>query len=664
MPPALDSEPIHRALFAAYPDALLLVDHGGSIVLANPAASALLGYTADELIGLSVDVLVPDAVRARHGEYRASYGRSPRARPMGAQMELVARRRDGSTVMVEIALSPLAHVEPPLVVAAIRGIETYPRVKQALHRARYSECVAEVGRLAVDSRDPQPVLRHVPAAAARALDVDGAVLYRLEPNGLELCVAATAGVVNLEREGALLPNRRDTLHGYALAHDRPTVVADWTQETRFAMPAAYHAQGITSSIAVPMSDRGHAIGLLAVHARKTQLSGDDEIHFLQSLCNVLTSSLQRAESEEALAHSQRLESVGQLTGGIAHDFNNLLTVIQGNLQVLHERPELQGNAQELVTSATRAAKRAGELTGKLLAFSRRQLLQPARVDVAAMLQSLADMLKRTLDQRVRIDVDATPDCLPVLADPGQLESALLNIAINARDAMPEGGELSFSARTADDGEVAIAVSDTGSGMSDEVRERAFEPFFTTKAKGRGTGLGLSTVYGFVKQSKGMVELDSMPGRGTTVTMRLPRWRDTEAPTTVHDAAASAPLPRHLKVLLVEDEPEVRNVIGTFLTGLGVVYTTVVDGEQALAWLEADGDVDLLLSDIALGPGMRGTDLARSAHQRDPDLAVLLMSGFAPELIDADAEPLPWELLRKPCTREDLAAALARALAAR
>ena len=664
MPTALDTEPIHRALFAAYPDALLLVDHGGSIVLANPAASELLGYTADELIGLSVDVLVPDAVRARHGEYRAAYGRSPRARPMGAQMELVARRRDGSTVMVEIALSPLAGTEPPLVVAAIRGIETYPRVKQALHRARYSECVAEVGRLAVDSRDPQPLLRHVPAAAARTLDVDGAVLYRLEPNGLELRVAAIAGVVDVEREGALLPNRRDTLHGYALAHDRPTVVADWTRETRFAMPAAYGAQGITSSIAVPMSDRGHAMGLLAVHARKPQLSGDDEIHFLQSLCNVLTSSLQRAESEEALAHSQRLESVGQLTGGIAHDFNNLLTIIQGNLQVLHERPELQGNAQELVTSATRAAKRAGELTGKLLAFSRRQLLQPARVDVAAMLQSLADMLKRTLDQRVRIDVDAAPDCPPVLADPGQLESALLNIAINARDAMPEGGGLSFSARAADGGEVAIAVNDTGSGMSDEVRERAFEPFFTTKAKGRGTGLGLSTVYGFVKQSKGTVELDSTPGRGTTVTMRLPRWHDTEAPTTVHDAAAGAPLPRHLKVLLVEDEPEVRKVIGTFLTDLGVVYTDVVDGEQALAWLEADGDVDLLLSDVALGPGMRGTDLARSARQRDPDLAVLLMSGFAPELIDADAEPLPWELLPKPCTREDLAAALARALAAR
>jgi PAS domain S-box-containing protein len=661
---ALDTEAVHRALFAAYPDALLLVDHGGTIVLANPAASELLGYAADELAGLPVDVLVPDAVRARHGEYRAAYGRSPRARPMGMQMDLVARRRDGSEVMVEIALSPLANTQPPLVVAAIRGIGTYPRVKQALQRAHYSECVAEVGRLAVDARDPQPLLRQVPSAAARTLDVDGAVLYRLEPNGLQLRVTASAGLDEVEPEGTLLPNRRDVLHGFALAHERPTVVADWAQETRFAMPAAYQAQGIVSSIAVPMSDRGRAIGLLAVHARRPQASGDDEIHFLQSLCNLLSSSLQRAESEEALAHSQRLESVGQLTGGIAHDFNNLLTIIQGNLQVLHERPGLPEPSQELVASAMRAAKRAGELTGKLLAFSRRQVLQPAKVDVAAMLHSLAGMLKRTLDQRVRIGVDAQDAVPHVQADPSQLESALLNIAINARDAMPEGGTLSFSAH-ADGDSVAIAVGDSGSGMSDEVRERAFEPFFTTKAKGRGTGLGLSTVYGFVNQSKGTVELDSAPGRGTTVTMRLPRWREAEPVQAGGDAIVLAPLPRHLKVLLVEDEPEVRKVIGTFLDGLGVRFTTAVDGEQALAWLETDGDVDLLLSDIALGPGMRGTELASSARARDPDLAVLLMSGFAPELLDSDAnQPFAWELLRKPCTREELAAALARALAAR
>jgi PAS domain S-box-containing protein len=660
----LDVDSIYHSLFGAYPDALLLVDAGGTIVLANPAASDLLGYDTTEMAGLGVDALVPDAVRARHGEYRAAYARSPRSRPMGTQMDLVARRRDGSEVMVEIALSPLPNTEPPLVVAAIRGIGSYPRVKQALQRARYSECVADMGRLAVDARDPQPLLQQVAAAAARTLDVDAAALYRLEPNGVELRVAARAGLTGIEDESTPLPNRRDTVHGFALAQERPTIVDDWARETRFRVPETYRRHAVLSSIVVPLSDRGRATGLLAVHARRAQACGDDEIHFLQSLCNLLSASLQRAESEEALAHSQRLESVGQLTGGIAHDFNNLLTIIQGNLQVLQERPALQeGSDQELVGSATRAARRAGELTSKLLAFSRRQVLQPARVDVAALLQSLADMLRRTLDQRVRIHVDATATCSPVLADPGQLESALLNIAINARDAMPEGGLLSFEAREINDSMVALAVSDTGSGMSEEVRERAFEPFFTTKAKGRGTGLGLSTVYGFVKQSKGTLELNSEPGRGTRITLQLPAWREADSPTSNADGSKPAALPRHIKVLLVEDEPEVSKVIGTFLSALDVAFITAADGEQALAWLHSDGDVDLLLSDIALGPGIRGTDLARLAQERDPDLAVLLMSGFAPELLEADSDqPLPWELLRKPCTREELAGALARALA--
>jgi len=658
----IDADWIYRSLFAAYPDALLLVDDSGTIVLGNPAAAELLGYTTDELGGLPVDALVPDAVRARHGEYRAAYGRNPRARPMGTQMDLVARRRDGSEVMVEIALSPLADAQPALVVAAIRGIGTYPRVKQALQRAHYSECVAEVGRQAVDTRDPQALLRQVPAAAVATLGVDSAVLYRLEPSRLELVVAGSAGLEGLDDIGTRLPNRRDGLHGFALAQEAPTVVEDWSTETRFPMPDSYRRHGLVSSIVVPLSDRGHAIGLLAVSSRRRQATGGDEIHFLQSLCNLLSSSLQRAESEEALAHSQRLESVGQLTGGIAHDFNNLLTVVQGNLLALQERPDQPAaEVQRLATMAARAAGRAGELTRKLLAFSRRQVLEPVRVDVHGLLHALADMLRRTLDARVSIRVDVDPASPPVLADPGQLESALLNIAINARDAMPEGGVLSFSVRPTD-GMVALSVGDTGKGMSDEVRERAFEPFFTTKAKGRGTGLGLSTVYGFVKQSKGTVEIDSAPGRGTTVTLRLPPWRNPDATASAPVAAGRDQLPPHLKVLLVEDEPEVRQVIGTFLDALGIRYVTAGDGEQALAWLESDGDVDLLLTDIALGPGMRGTELARQAQARDPDLAVLLMSGFAPEMLEADDEQLlRWELLRKPCTRDALAAALARAL---
>ncbi|HEX3141961.1 MAG TPA: ATP-binding protein, partial [Rhizobacter sp.] len=420
-----------------------------------------------------------------------------------------------------------------------------------------------------------------------------------------------------------------------------------------------------------------------VRSRAGRHFGDDEVRFVESLANMLASSLQRAQSEEALGHAQRLESVGQLTGGIAHDFNNLLTVIQGNLQVLEELPAIADDApaQQLVAAAARASKRGAELTSKLLAFSRRQVLSPSRVEVPALLQSLADMLRRTLDQHIRIDVETSSDGPPCHADAGQLESALLNIAINARDAMPSGGVLAFSCRFAPDlppelrgtfapdsnssgGYVAIAITDTGLGMSEAVKERAFEPFFTTKESGRGTGLGLSTVYGFVKQSHGAISLDSAPGAGTCVTLYIPTHRET--PTLAGDAVVQGDaLPQGLRVMLVEDEPEVRAVALHFLAALHCKVSSFASAEQALQALASGTELDILLSDVALGTGMRGTELAREVRLQRPEVAVLLVSGYSAELLDINqSAPLSWELLAKPYSRRELQAAMAQALAVR
>ena len=210
LPSGIDENTVFRTLFAAYPDALIVTDAGGAIVLANPSAANLLGYTIDELVGLHVDALVPDSIRPRHAAYRDAYGRNPRPRPMGTQMDLVARRRDGSEVMVEIALSPLQSHGLPLVVAAIRDIGAYPRVKQALQRVRYSENLAQLGHLAVDARDPQVLLEQVPAIAADALQVEVAVVFLLESNRLEFRVAGGVGLIEGEAPGARLPNRPDT----------------------------------------------------------------------------------------------------------------------------------------------------------------------------------------------------------------------------------------------------------------------------------------------------------------------------------------------------------------------------------------------------------------------------------------------------------------------
>jgi signal transduction histidine kinase len=424
-------------------------------------------------------------------------------------------------------------------------------------------------------------------------------------------------------------------------------------------------------LVVPLYDRGRTIGALGVRCSTPAHFGEDELRFLDSLASLLATLLQRGKSEEALNHSQRLESVGQLTGGIAHDFNNLLTVISGNLQVLEELPACSGDAvvQQLVGAASRATRRGAELTGKLLAFSRRQVLEPTVIDAAALLGSLTDMLRRTLDQRIGIALDA--DEALCLADPVQLESALLNIAINARDAMPHGGTLAFACRNVESlpaeleaeaepsaaGYVAITVADTGTGMSEAVQERAFEPFFTTKEVGRGTGLGLSTVYGFAKQSRGAVGLRSNLGVGTAITLYLPRVRDDDE-IEAADARRAGTLPVGLRVLLVEDDAEVRQVAHNFLQALGCRVAPCADAEAALAVLAGAASFDLVLTDIALGAGMRGTDLALVLRQRMPGLPVLLMSGFSNELLGA-APGRP--LLRKPYTRDELADAMVRAL---
>ncbi|MES2091894.1 MAG: ATP-binding protein, partial [Pseudomonadota bacterium] len=663
-------------------DALIVVGMDGVIVLANPSAATLLGYPLEVLVGLHVDVLVPEDVRLQHAAYRQSYGRNPQARPMAAKLELAARRGDGVEVLVEIALSPLQNQGLSFVEVSIRDVSSYPRMKLALQRARYSEYLAQLGRVAVDARDPQTLLEQLPAMAAQALEVEVARVFLLEPNRLEFRIAGGIGWLDGEAVDTHVTNQVDTLPGFVLEQGKPVVVTDYRREQRLAVSQAWLDAGLTSSLSVPLCDRGRTIGVLSVSSREVKSFGDDEVRFLELLSNLLATSLQRAQSEEALNHAQRLESVGQLTGGIAHDFNNLLTVIQGNLQVLEELPSVVNDAygSQLVSAAVRATKRGAELTGKLLAFSRRQVLQPSSVDVNVLLNSLADMLRRTLDQHIRIEVEVPSACPPLLADPGQLESALLNIAINARDAMVDGGTLRFGAQACPalpskvrndlddpsapiDGFVAISISDTGRGMPDEVKDRAFEPFFTTKEPGRGTGLGLSTVYGFIKQSKGAISIESSLGEGTTLTLYVPRPWNKELPV-VEDVVAAQRVPDGLNVLLVEDDAEVRPVVRSFLEKMGCLVTSVTSAEQALFSLDLGARFDLLLTDIALGAGMRGTELAMEAQRRYPTMPVLLMSGFSSDLLNADFESTSsWILLRKPYSRQELARAIASVLSA-
>ena len=368
------------------------------------------------------------------------------------------------------------------------------------------------------------------------------------------------------------------------------------------------------------------------------------------------------EAQEALRQSQKLEAMGQLTGGIAHDFNNLLTPIIANLDLLQKRIDNLRD-RRLIDGALRSADSAQVLVHRLLAFARRQALQPARVDVAALVRSMTDMIGRTLGPRIRIVLDLAPDLSPALADPNQLEMAILNLSVNARDAMPMGGTLtvraeneaagSSSARLEPGAYVRLSIVDTGTGMDADTCERAVEPFFSTKGVGKGTGLGLSMVDGLASQMGGAFRLASAPEEGTTATLWLPVWKGTEQVTP-----APPPLPAKGEctglALVVDDHDLVRISTAEMLADLGYEVVQARSGEEAAELVE-DGLVPELMVTDHLMPGMSGVDLARFVHARLPRVPVLLVSGYS----DPAGIPPEMTCLTKPFRKAQLADQISR-----
>jgi PAS domain S-box-containing protein len=352
---------------------------------------------------------------------------------------------------------------------------------------------------------------------------------------------------------------------------------------------------------------------------------------------------ERGRAEEALRHAQKMEAVGQLTGGIAHDFNNLLSGILGSLSILQKRLELGqvDQAPRYINSAMASVNRAAALTHRLLAFSRRQPLEPRPVDAQALIASLEELMRRTIGPAIQLEVRPAEGLWHTLCDPHQLENALLNLVINARDAMPSGGRLTLETENtwleasdptaprelAPGAYVRIRVTDTGSGMPPDVIARAFEPFFTTKPLGQGTGLGLSMIYGFARQSDGHVRIDSEVGRGTSVTLFLPRFQG-EAPEegTVEGAPVAARAEGET-VLVVEDEPLLRELVLEILGELGYRTISAGDGPEGLKVVQSKKRIDLLVTDIGL-PGLNGRQLADAARELRPGLKVLFMTGYA------------------------------------
>ncbi len=363
---------------------------------------------------------------------------------------------------------------------------------------------------------------------------------------------------------------------------------------------------------------------------------------------------QRLQAEQALHQSQKMETVGQLTGGVAHDFNNLLTPIVGALDMLQRRPGNDERSTRLIEGALTAADRAKTLVHRLLAFSRRQHLEPRAVDVGAVLETLRDLMARSLGPGISLVIDAAPGLPPAHVDPNQLELALLNLAVNGRDAMGEDGVLTISARRIDCGAkpcIELRVTDTGAGMDAETLRRAVEPFFTTKEVGRGTGLGLSSVKGLAEQSGGQFNLESEPGRGTTATLCLPVSGQVAEPAA-ETVPGVAPDGGKAVVLLVDDEPGVRMGAADMLTDAGYTVIEAAGPEEALAEIDGGLRPDLMITDYAM-PVMSGARLAAAARERLEDLPILLTTGYA-SMREGDVEGLP--RLAKPFRQGELVAA--------
>lgn len=416
---------------------------------------------------------------------------------------------------------------------------------------------------------------------------------------------------------------------------------------------------------------GLLLALLALTSRRRLRRDQHTLARLEANASDLRAEIARREAaEDGLRAVQRMEGLGRLTGGVAHDFNNLLTAILGTVRALerHLGPRMDERTRRLLNAAAAAVDRGARLNASLLAFARRQPLVLATVDANALVQDFRPLLRRALDETVTLDLSLDQRLPPCRADAAQLEAAVLNLAINARDAMPRGGSIRIVTRRAWLQEqalagnteaqpgpyVAIEVRDTGEGMPAEVRERAFEPFFTTKKDGHGTGLGLSQVFGFMRQIGGHVAIQSVPRRGTTVTLYLPLGSEIEAAANRAAAAAAAAgsdaasvSGAGVSVLVVEDEPAVRGVAVEMLTDAGFSVLAAPDGPTALQLLREGVPADILFSDVVMPGGMSGVDLAREARKLRPTIGVLLASGYAAEALDKHGGAGGFELISKP-----------------
>jgi PAS domain S-box-containing protein len=632
---------LSTGLLETLPDAVVAVDGGGTIVQVNSQAQELFGYERDELIGQKVEMLVPEGQRREHHHHREGFARAPKTRRMGAELDLYGRRRDGSEFPVEISLSPVATEKGAFVLSAIRDISDRKRIAEELRRAN-----EELHRRTIEQ------LGEYRSRLASIIDSsEDAILSK-----------DLKGIITSWNKGA------ERIYGYTpeeVVGKNITLLtpSDRPDEIPKILEKIARGERVEQHESMRLTKDGRRLDVSVSVSPLRNAAGD--IVGASAIARDITAQ-RRAEGQ--LRQSQKMEAIGRLAGGVAHDFNNVLGIINACAEFLRDRIDPAAEPSLYVENIKKAIERGRALTKQLLAFSRTSAIQPRVLDLNERLRDITKLLRPLLGDDVEILVVPKTASAVVEADPGQLDQIVVNLAVNARDAMPRGGKfiLETSAMRLDDGfaeqhqvmapgkYVVLAVSDTGGGMDETTVARIFEPFFTTKEAGKGTGLGLATVYGIVKQSAGHIMVYSEPGQGTTFKIYLPSADHKIGVKSKPEVETVSPKRQGATILLVEDDEIMRSLTRKLLQEHGYTVFEADDGKSALEWVRSHaGPIDLLLTDVVMRR-MSGPELVERLSKSRPTLKVVYMSGYTGELMANRQVLKPGvTLLEKPFSRTAL-----------
>ena len=663
-----------RLLLDAAPDAMLVVSETGQIVLANTQAETMFGIPRQSLAGKPIEVLIPERYRDRHSGHRSLYAADPRQRPMGVGLELYGLRKNSEEFPVEISLSPLKTDAGSFVMAAIRDITDRKRTQEKVSRLNreLQEKVEELRR----TNDELAALRLAETESLR-FERDRAenelrfseehfrTIVERAPYGIY--AAAEDGNLVLANPAMVLMLGYDTVEEVLALNTVRDIYAD-PQERRRALQ---HWESSSHATPFETTWKRKDRKLITVRLAGRRLTPGASLAMHEVFVENVT---EQRVLERQFQQAQRMEAVGRLAGGIAHDFNNLLMVIGSSAQMLQEAKQDPDKVEHYAAIVRNAADKAAGLTRRLLAFSRRQVLHPAVLSLNDVVVDICKLLPRLLGEDIEVVLGLEEDLKNIYADRGQIEQALMNLAVNARDAMPRGGKLTIETQTVEldaqysrmkAGEIAagkyimLAISDTGIGMSLEVQAQIFEPFFTTKEVGKGTGLGLASVYGTVRQSGGFIWVYSEPEKGSTFKLYFPAI-EASGDAVKSMAAATPEAGGSEEVLLVEDEPTLRELTSAFLQSKGYRVLEASNGVQALELCRMHTSIAVLVTDVVM-PELGGPALAAYATKMVPNLKVVFMSGYTDRAMDQKVLEGGTEFLQKPFSFDTLARTIRRAL---